>query len=161
VRNTFRVVAVGVLALLLAAGCADDSKSAPDTASTAGDRPTVEVTAQPQDADSAQVAVEQLFSLIATADWSSVWDLWTVEAQAQVPRQAFVDLIATCPDPGQSYKVTSVRSVDPATVTFTWSRDDDTAGTANGTTTMHYEQGSWRVMPDAATLTAYKNHTCG
>jgi hypothetical protein len=160
VRNTFRVVAVGVLALLLTGGCAAGDKDAPDTATTAGDRPTVEVTAQPQDADSAQVAIEQMFSLIASDDWASVWSLWTTEAQAQVPQDAYVNLIASCPDQGQSYKVTSIKPVDAANVTFTWTRDDGSGGAATGTTTMHYEQGSWRVMPSAAVLAAYKRNAC-
>jgi hypothetical protein len=161
VRKTFRVLAVGVSALLFAGGCSAADKTAPDTATTAGDRPTVDVTAQPQDAESAQVAVEQLFSLIASDDWSSVWNLWTTEAQAQVPLDTYVNLIATCPDQGQAYKVTAVNPAGTSNVTFTWTRENASGGTSNGSTTMLYEQGSWRVMPEAAALAAYKSNSCG
>jgi hypothetical protein len=153
-----RGLAVGALALLVISGCSESTST--DTSTGPSDRPTVAVTAQPQDAASAQQAVEQLFSLIGGGDWASVWDQWTSAAQAQVPKDAFVNLLASCPPQGSSYKVSDVRSVDPKTVSVSWTRDKPAGGQEAGTTSVKYESGAWHIDPDAASLAAYKNNTC-
>ena len=151
---------MSVLALVLLAGCSDKKPSS-TAASDDSDRPTVTVTAQPQDADAAQLAVEQLFSLIVNDDWSSVYDSWTDEAQKQIPKDTYVNLISTCPEQGDQYKVTDVTTVNPTTATVNWTREKPGGGEQAGSTTVRYEDGARRVEPDPAALAAYKKGTCG
>jgi hypothetical protein len=160
VTRTFRSLAVSAVALLLLGGCADKSPS-PTVDSGDSDRPTVTVTAQPQDADAAQLAVEQLFTLIVGDDWSSVYDLWTAGAQQQIPKDTYVNLISTCPDQGDQYKVTDVKAANDTTATVTWTREKPGGGEQAGSTTVRYEEGAWRVEPDPAALAAYKKGMCG
>ena len=155
--RTLRGFALGVLALLIVAGCSSKKPSGTDESS---DRPTVVVTAQPQDPQAARVAVEQVFGLLVGGDWAGVWELWTSEAQSQVAKDAYVNLISTCPEQGKSYQVTEVKSVDPTTATVKWKREKAAGGTEDGTTTVRYESGTWRVEPDPAALAAYKRGAC-
>lgn len=148
------------MALLLLAGCANKAPS-PPTNSDDSDRPTVTVTAQPQDADAAQLAVEQLFTLIVGDDWSSVYDLWTDEAQKQIPKDTYVNLISTCPDEGDQYKVTDAKTTNDTTATVQWTREKPGGGEQAGSTTVRYEDGAWRIEPDPAALAAYKQGKCG
>jgi hypothetical protein len=148
------------MALLLLGGCADKSPS-PPADSEDSDRPTVTVTAQPQDAGGAQDAVEQLFTLIVSDDWSSVYDLWTDQAQKQIPKDTYVNLISTCPDQGDQYKVTDAKTVNDTTATVAWTREKPGGGEQAGSTTVRYEEGAWRVEPDPAALAAYKSGKCG
>lgn len=148
------------MALVLLGGCADKAPS-PPADSDDSDRPTVTVTAQPQDADAAQLAVEQLFTLIVGDDWSSVYDLWTDEAQKQIPKDTYVNLISTCPEQGDQYKVTDVKTVNDTTATVEWTREKPGGGEQAGATSVRYEEGAWRIDPDPASLTAYKQGKCG
>lgn len=154
-----RALAVSALTLLVLGGCSQKTPS-PTVETSDSDRPTVTVTAQPQDADAAQLAVEQLFSLIVGDDWSSVYDLWTDEAQKQIPKDTYVNLISTCPEQGDQYKVTDVKTVNPTTATVSWTREKPGGGEQAGSTTVRYESGAWRVEPDPAALAAYKKGTC-
>ena len=156
--RTFRSLAVIAMATLVLGGCSE--KATPPAVDADSDRPTVVVTAQPQDADAAQLAVEQLFSLVVDDDWSSVWDMWTQAAQAQIPKDAYVNLISTCPAQGQQYKVTDVKTANPTTATVKWTREKPAGGEEAGSTTVRYESGTWRIEPDPATLAAYKKGTC-
>jgi hypothetical protein len=159
VTRTFRGVAVSAVTLAVLAGCSDKAPS-PTVSSEDSDRPTVTVTAQPQDADAAQLAVEQLFSLVVGDDWSSVYDLWTDEAQKQIPKDTYVNLISTCPDQGDQYKVTDVKTINDTTATVDWTREKPGGGEQAGSTTVRYEEGTWRVEPDPAALAAYKSGKC-
>jgi hypothetical protein len=159
VTRTFRSLAVIAMATLVLGGCSE--KATPPTVNADdSDRPTVVVTAQPQDADAAQLAVEQLFSLVVGDDWSSVWDLWTQAAQAQIAKDTYVNLISTCPEQGEQYKVTDVKTVDPTTATVKWTREKPAGGEEAGSTTVRYEAGAWRIEPDPTALAAYKKGTC-
>jgi len=153
-----RAFALGVLALLIVGGCS--SKKPSSGTDESSDRPTVVVTAQPQDPQAARVAVEQVFSLLVGGDWAGVWELWTTEAQSQVTKDAYVNLISGCPEQGKSYQVTDVKSVDATTATVKWKREKPAGGTEDGTTTVRYENGTWRVEPDPAALAAYKRGAC-
>jgi len=159
VTRTFRSLAVIATATLVLGGCSGKA-TAPAVDADDSDRPTIAVTAQPQDADGAQLAVEQLFSLVVGDDWSSVWDMWTAAAQAQIPKDTYVNLISTCPEQGQQYKVTDVKTVNPATAIVKWTRDKPAGGEEAGSTTVRYEAGTWRIEPDPAALAAYKKGTC-
>jgi hypothetical protein len=152
-----RGFALCVLALLIVGGCSDKKSS--ETGETT-DRPTVVVTAQPQDPQAARVAVEQAFSLLSGGDWAGVWELWTTEAQNQVAKDTYVNLISTCPEQGKSYQITDVKSVDATTATVTWKREKPAGGTEDGATTVRYQSGTWRVEPDPAALAAYKRGAC-
>jgi hypothetical protein len=157
VTRTFRCLAFIVVALLAVGGCSE-KKNASNTDTS--DRPTVDVTAQPQDPQSARVVVEQLFGLLVGGDWAGVWELWTEAAQQQVPKDAFVNLVATCPDPGKSYEVTDVKSVDDRTTTVKWKRQNTAGAEEAGSTTAKYEDGAWHIEPDAAALAKYKAGAC-
>ena len=100
--RTFRgtalaVIAPAVLAAVLA-GCSDKKDNADETATA--DRPTVEVTAQPQDAQTAQVTAEQVFENLSGGDWAGAWELWTDTAQSAIAKDAYVDLVSTCTSAG-------------------------------------------------------------
>ena len=154
--RTFRCLVFTVVAVLAVGGCSQKTASNSDTS----DRPTVEVTAQPQDPQSARVVVEQLFGLLVGGDWAGVWELWTEAAQKEVPKDAFVDLVATCPDQGKSYEVTDVKSVDDKTTTVKWKRQNAAGAEEAGSTTAKYEGGAWHIDPDAAALAKYKTGSC-
>jgi len=154
-----RVLLVGVLVLPLVGGCSDDKKKQ-TTDNDPDDRPTVVVTAQPQDPQSARLAVEQEFGLLVGGDWAGVWETWTTEAQGALSKDSYVNLLSTCPSQGQSYQVVDVKPVDASTVTVDWQRQNAAGAQENGSTTVKYEAGNWRIDPGSAALTAYKNGTC-
>ena len=154
--RTFRCLAFAVVAVLAVGGCSQKTASNTDTS----DRPTVDVTAQPQDPQAARVVVEQLFSLLVGGDWAGVWELWTEAAQNQVPKDNFVNLVATCPDPGKSYEVTDVKSVDDTTTSVKWKRQNAAGAEETGSTTAKYESGAWHIDPDPAALAKYKAGSC-
>ncbi|WP_432836001.1 hypothetical protein [Dactylosporangium sp. CA-092794] len=158
--RTFRGLALAIavpLVLGTAAGCSGKS----DGAESSSDRPTVEVTAQPQDAQSAQVAAEQVFDSLSEGDWAGAWDLWTDGAKAAIGKDAYIDLVATCTGQQGQYQVTSVTPVDDSTATIKWSHMP-AGSTANqtGTNTVKYQHGEWRFEPDPAALAAYKQNKC-
>jgi len=131
------------------------------TDSGADERPTVAVTAQSMEPQAARTAVEQSLSLLADGDWAGAWGLWTDAAQAQVPQQAYVDLLSTCPQTfSDDFTITDVKTADPATVLVHWTgvRLDRTPSA--GQTTARYEDGVWHVEPDPAALAAYKIGHC-
>jgi hypothetical protein len=156
VTRISRGLALGAIALLAVGGCSGQKAS--NNAST--DRPTVVVTAQPQDPQLARVAVEQVLSLLVGDDWAGVWELWTDAARATVPKDTYVNLVATCPEQATNYEVTDVKSVDSSTTTVNWKRTKPSGGNETGSTTARYEDGSWHVEPDAAALAAYKRGAC-
>jgi hypothetical protein len=160
VTRTFRGLALGVvaLALLLVGGCSDDKSSGGDTSSD--DRPTVVVTAQPQDPQSARLVVEQEFGLLVGGDWAGIWDLWTQTAQQQLSKDAYVNLLSTCPDQGKDYEVADVKSVDATTTTVAWKRTSSAGAAQTGSTTVKYQGGNWRIEPDPVLLAAYKQNRC-
>ncbi|GAA0721488.1 hypothetical protein Drose_07715 [Dactylosporangium roseum] len=158
--RTFRGLAVAfVVPLVLGiAGCSGKTDEAGESAD---DRPTVEVTAQPQDAATAQVTAEQLFDSLSDGDWAGAWDLWTDNAKAAIGKDAYVDLISTCATQQGNYLVTAVTPVDDSTATIKWSHTP-TGSTNNqtGTSTVRYQDGAWRFEPDPAQLAAFKQNKC-
>ncbi|MEV8513048.1 hypothetical protein [Dactylosporangium sp. NPDC051484] len=159
--RTFRGLALAfAVPLLLGAvvACSDKQGDKPEPAS---DRPTVEVTAQPQDAQSAQVAAEQVFDNLSEGDWAGAYDLWTDSAKAAIDKDAYIDLVATCTGQQGKYQVTGVTPVDDSTATIKWTHAP-AAGSANqtGTNTVKYQNGAWKFEPDSAALAAYKQNKC-
>ena len=117
--RTFRgtalaVIAPAVLAAVLA-GCSDKKDNADETATA--DRPTVEVTAQPQDAQTAQVTAEQVFENLSGGDWAGAWELWTDTAQSAIAKDAYVDLVSTCTSLQGAYVVAGRPPVNDSTAT--------------------------------------------
>ncbi|MFI5907144.1 hypothetical protein [Dactylosporangium sp. NPDC051541] len=159
--RTFRGLALAIavpLVLSAAAACSDKQGGKADPAS---DRPTVEVTAQPQDAQSAQVAAEQVFDNLSEGDWAGAWDLWTDEAKSAIGKDAYIDLVATCTGQQGQYQVTGVTPVNDSTATIKWTHTP-AAGTsaAPGQSTVKYQNGAWKFEPDPAALTAYRQNKC-
>ena len=157
--RTFRglALAIAMPLVLAAAGCSDKGdKPEPGT-----DRPTVEVTAQPQDSQSARVAAEQVFDNLSEGDWAGAWDLWTESAKTAIGKDAYIELVATCTGIKGQYQVTDVTQVDDTTATIKWTHTP-TGGTANqtGTNTVKYQNGAWHFEPDAAALAAYRQNKC-
>ena len=161
--RTFRglALAIAVVPLVLgaAAGCSGSDKA--DNSESASDRPTVEVTAQPQDAQSAQVAAEQVFDNLSEGDWAGAWELWTDSAKTAIGKDAYIDLVSTCTGQQGEYQVTGVTPVDDSTATIKWTHAP-AAGAANqtGTSTVKYQNGAWRFEPDPAALAAYRQNKC-
>ncbi|MDG6105956.1 hypothetical protein Daura_07310 [Dactylosporangium aurantiacum] len=160
--RTFRgtalaVIAPAVLAVVLA-GCSDKKDDAGETAPA--DRPTVEVTAQPQDPQTAQVTAEQVFDNLSDGDWAGAWELWTDTAQSALAKDVYVDLVSTCTALQGDYVVTGLTPVDDSTATVKWTRTP-TGGTAtSGTNTIKYQNGHWRFEPDPTALAAFKQNKC-
>lgn len=158
--RTFRGLALAfVVPLVLGVGaCSDDKSGSKDSPS---DRPTVDVTAQPQDAQAAQVAAEQVYDNLSEGDWAGAWDLWTDNAKTAITKDAYVDLLPTCTAQQGNYVVTGVTPVDDSTATVKWTHTP-AGGTAEktGTSTVRYQSGAWKYEPDAASLTAYKQNKC-
>jgi hypothetical protein len=161
VTRTFRGIALAVIApVVLAtvlAGCSDKN-DAGDT--PAADRPTVEVTAQPQDAQTAQVTAEQVFDNLSDGDWAGAWELWTDTAQSAIAKDAYVDLVSTCTGLQGDYVVTGVTPVDDSTATVKWTRTPAGGSATSGTNTIKYQNGQWKFEPDPAALTAFKQNKC-
>lgn len=158
--RTFRGLALAIavpLALGAAAGCSDKGGKT----DSPSDRPTIEVTAQPQDAQSAQVAAEQVFDNLSEGDWAGAWDLWTDSAKAAIGKDAYIDLAPTCTAQQGQYQVTGVTPVDDSTATVKWTHTP-AGGTPPqaGTSTVRYQNGAWRFEPDAAALAAYRQNKC-
>lgn len=157
--RTLRGVAFAI-GVLLAVGACSGKNAAPEDAVTT-DRPTVEVTAQPQDPQLARVIVEQVFESLSEGDWAGAWELWTDSAKAAIGKQAYIDLIATCAAAqGGSYEVTDVRPVDQATTSVNWKHVRQNGPAVSGSNTVRYEDGAWRFQPDPAALEAYKRGVC-
>ncbi|WP_238013063.1 hypothetical protein KZZ52_07185 [Dactylosporangium sp. AC04546] len=161
--RSFRGLAVAfVIPLVLGIAACSDKKSDDASNESASDRPTVEVTAQPQDAASAQVTAEQLFDNLSEGDWAGAYDLWTEAAKTSIAKDAYIDLVATCTAQQGEYMVTGVTPVDDATATIKWSHTPtgSTAAPLIGTSTVRYQNGAWRFEPDAVSLAAYKQNKC-
>jgi hypothetical protein len=162
VTRTFRGIALAVIAPVVLtsvlAGCSDKKdvggSPAPD------DRPTVEVTAQPQDVQTAQVTAEQVFENLSDGDWAGAWELWTDTAQSVIKQDAYVDLVSTCTTVQGDYVVTGLTPVDESTATVKWTRTPATGAATNGTNTIRYQDGQWRFEPDPAALTAFQQNKC-
>jgi hypothetical protein len=163
VTRTFRGIALAVIAPVVLtsvlAGCSDKKNDSGESSSTA-DRPTVEVTAQPQDAQTAQVTAEQVLDNLSEGDWAGAWELWTDTAQSAVAKDAYVDLVSTCTALQGDYVVTAVTPVDDSTATVKWTRTPASGAAANGTNTIRYQNGQWKFEPDATSLTAFKQNKC-
>jgi hypothetical protein len=161
VTRTFRGIALAVIApVVLAtvlAGCSDKN-DAGDTPTA--DRPTVEVTAQPQDAQTAQVTAEQVFDNLSDGDWAGAWELWTDTAQSAIAKDAYVDLVSTCTGMQGDYVVTGVTPVDDSTATVKWTRTPSGGSATSGTNTIKYQNGNWKFEPDQASLAAFKQNKC-
>lgn len=161
--RTFRGIAIAVIApavlMSVLVGCSDKKDGSADPASTA-DRPTVEVTAQPQDVQTAQVTAEQVFDNLSDGDWAGAWELWTDTAQAAVAKDAYVDLVSTCTGLQGEYTVTGLTPVDDSTATVKWTHTPSGGAATNGTSTIRYQGGMWKFEPDAASLTAFKQNKC-
>ena len=160
--RTFRGIALAVIApVVLAsvlAGCSDKKNDAGDTPTA--DRPTVEVTAQPQDAQTAQVTAEQVFDNLSDGDWAGAWELWTDTAQSAVAKDAYVDLVSTCTGLQGTYVVTGLTPVDDSTATVKWPRTPAGGSATSGSNAIKYQSGHWRFEPDPAALTAFKQNQC-
>jgi hypothetical protein len=159
VTRTFRglALAIAVPLILAAAGCSDKG----DKPESASDRPTVEVTAQPQDAQAARVAAEQVFDNLSTGDWAGAWDQWTDSAKTSIGKDAYIELVATCTRQHGQYQVTDVTQVNDATATIKWTLTPAGSTTSQaGTNTVKYQNGAWHFEPDAAALAAYKQNKC-
>lgn len=160
--RTFRGIALAVIApvvlAVVLAGCSDKKDDAGDTPTA--DRPTVEVTAQPQDAQTAQVTAEQVFDNLSDGDWAGAWELWTDTAQSAIKKDDFVDLVSTCTGLQGDYVVTGVTPVDDSTTTVKWTRTPASGSATSGTNTIKYQNGQWKFEPDAASLAAFKQNTC-
>jgi hypothetical protein len=160
VTRSFRGTALAFVCLLAAAGCSSGSKTATEV-DAPDDRPTVAVTAQSMDPQEARVTVEQSLNLLAGSDWAGEWTLWTDASQAQLPQQAYVDLLSTCPVTySRDFSITDVKASDPKTVVVKWTQAKPDNTTAAGQTTVVYEDGVWHVLPDPAALAAYKAGHC-
>jgi hypothetical protein len=146
-----------VLASVLAC-CSDDKKDAGE--SPTADRPTVEVTAQPQDTQTAQVTAEQVFDNLSDGDWAGAWELWTDTAQSAIAKDVYVDLVSTCTGLQGEYVVTGVTPVDDSTATVKWTRTPATGAATSGTNTVKYQNGQWKFEPDPAALAAFKQNKC-
>ncbi|WP_433614053.1 hypothetical protein ACQP2P_06690 [Dactylosporangium sp. CA-139114] len=159
--RTFRGLALAIavpLVLGAAVACSDKQDGKADPAS---DRPTVEVTAQPQDAQSAQVTAEQVFDNLSDGDWAGAYDLWTDSAKSAIGKDAYIDLVATCTGQQGEYQVTGVTPVDDSTATIKWTHSPAAGtGQTTGQSTVRYQNGLWRFEPDAAALAAYKQSKC-
>lgn len=155
--RTIRGFVLGLCALAAFTGCSP-SKT---TGSEATDRPTAVITAQPQDPQLARVTAEQVYNLLSGGDWAAAWDQWTTTAKTAITKEAYVDVVAKCPQPGTAFEITDVKSVNATTVTVIWRREkaDGTAETGNNI--VRYEDGTWRFEPDPAALAAYRKGTCG
>ncbi|WP_327005892.1 hypothetical protein OHA72_00545 [Dactylosporangium sp. NBC_01737] len=160
--RTFRGIALAVIApVVLAtvlAGCSDKKNDAGDTPTA--DRPTVEVTAQPQDAQTAQVTAEQVFDNLSDGDWAGAWELWTDTAQSAIAKDAYVDLVSTCTGMQGDYVVTGVTPVDDSTATVKWTRTPSGGSATSGINTIKYQNGQWKFEPDQASLAAFKQNKC-
>jgi hypothetical protein len=161
VTRTFRGIALAVIAPLVLtgvlAGCSDSKK---EPGEPTADRPTVEVTAQPQDAQTAQVTAEQVFENLSSGDWAGAWELWTDSAQSSVAKDAYVDLVSTCTGLQGQYVVTGLTPVDDSTATVKWTRTPAGGSATSGTNTIKYQNGHWRFEPDPAALAAFKQNQC-
>jgi hypothetical protein len=161
VTRTFRglALALAVASLVLgAAGCSGDSTD--DKSEPASDRPTVEVTAEPQDVQTAQVTAEQVFDNLSEGDWAGAWDLWTDSAKTAIGKDAYIDLVATCTGQQGDYQVTGVTPVDDATATIKWTHTPSGGASTTGMSTVKYQHGVWRFEPDPAALAAYQQNKC-
>ncbi len=160
--RTFRGIALAVIAPVVLAvvltGCSDKKGDADETPTA--DRPTVEVTAQPQDAQTAQVTAEQVFDNLSDGDWAGAWELWTDTAQSAIKKEDFVDLISTCTGLQGEYVVTGVTPVDDSTTTVKWTRTPAGGAAISGTNTIKYENGLWKFEPDAVSLAAFRQNKC-
>lgn len=161
--RTFRGIALAVIApVVLAsvlAGCSG-KKDGSDEQPSAADRPTVEVTAQPQDTQTAQVTAQQVFDNLSDGDWAGAWELWTDTAQSAIAKDAYVDLVSTCTTLQGEYVVTGVTPVDDSTATVKWTRTPASGAASNGTNTIKYQNGHWKFEPDAAYLNAFRQNKC-
>lgn len=159
--RTFRGLALAIVVpLVLGAGAGCSGKTA-DTTESTSDRPTVEVTAQPQDAHTAQVTAEQVFDNLSEGDWAGAWDLWTDSAKSAITKDAFVDLVSTCTAQQGSYQVTGLTPVDDSTATIKWTRTPAGSTTnQTGSSTVRYQNGAWKFEPDPAALSAYRQNKC-
>ncbi|WP_433057356.1 hypothetical protein [Dactylosporangium sp. CS-033363] len=159
--RTFRGLALAIAVPLILSAAAACSDSKDDEADSPSDRPTVEVTAQPQDAQSAQVAAEQLFDNLSEGDWAGAYDLWTDDAKASIGKDAYIELVATCTGQQGQYQVTGVTPVDDSTATIKWTHTPVAgSGQTTGQNTVKYQSGVWRFVPDPAALAAYKQNKC-
>ena len=160
--RTFRGIALAVIAPVVLtsvlAGCSD--KKGDSGESPSADRPTVEVTAQPQDAQTAQVTAEQMFENLSSGDWAGAWELWTDTAQSAITKEAYVDLVSTCTGLQGDYLVTGVTSVDDSTATIKWTRTPASGAAASGSNTFKYQNGQWKFEPDAASRDAFRQNKC-
>ncbi|MEV6927153.1 hypothetical protein AB0M46_21985 [Dactylosporangium sp. NPDC051485] len=158
--RTYRGLALAIavpLVLVAAAGCS--GKGSEDA--SASDRPTVEVTAQPQDAQSAQVAAEQVLDNLSEGDWAGAYDMWTDGAKSAIGKDAYIELVSTCTGLQGDYQVTAVAQPDATTTTIKWTHvPAGTTASQAGQSTLKYEHGAWRLEPDQAALAAYKQNKC-
>ncbi|WP_432986620.1 hypothetical protein [Dactylosporangium sp. CA-233914] len=159
--RTFRGLAVAFavpLVLGTAAACSDKQG---DGSHTSSDRPTAVVTAQPTDAQSAQVMAEQVFDNLSEGDWAGAYDLWTDNAKAAIGKDAYIDLVSTCTAQQGEYQVTGVTSVDASTATVKWTHMPAGGGASRaGASTAKYQNGAWHFEPDPAALNAYRQNKC-
>ncbi|WP_037606875.1 hypothetical protein [Streptacidiphilus rugosus] len=135
-------VTAALITMLSLGGCA----SAPEAGSTAPARAPIPLELQ------ADAVATREFGLLAGGGWAQAWALWNASAQ-QVIRQAdFVRLNTVCrPALGVPYVVAATTRIDQETVRVDWRRAD-----AVGSNTLLYQAGSWRFVPDAASLADYR-----
>lgn len=111
-----------------------------------------EAAAPPQLRQQAYAAARQEFGRLSGGDWAGAWQLWTPEAQRAVPQADFVRVNTACHAAvGAPYVIDGGTAAGSTSVTVEWHH----AG-ASGRSTVRYEGGRWRFVPDAAELASYR-----
>jgi hypothetical protein len=143
----------GAAVLVLAAGC--DSASGPPAPGDAVRSPTASPTRTPVNVNvgaALEVSTKE-FELLTAGDWAGAWALWTLSAQQQVPRDAFVAVNKACPAMlRQAYKLQDVQPINTELIELTYRRADNVH---HGS--LQAVGGGWRFEPDAKTLVEYVN----
>lgn len=135
-----RLLGVG-LAVAAVGGCS----AGPARPARAGTPPV------PQSFQAESVA-RQEFGLLAGGGWAQAWSLWDSSGQQAITQADFVELNTECrPALGVPYVIDQSDKVDQDTVRVDWHQ-----GSLRGSNTVVYTLGSWRFVPDAASLTAYR-----
>jgi hypothetical protein len=106
---------------------------------------------QPESRQGVSVAQRE-FGLLSGGGWAQAWRLWSAAARSTMSQSDFVRLNTECrPALGVPYIIDSTATVGPTTVSVTWHQ-----GTTTGTSSVRYENGEWRFVPDATTLAGYR-----
>ncbi|MFF7635811.1 hypothetical protein ACFZB9_22070 [Kitasatospora sp. NPDC008050] len=129
------------LAVVTAGGCS----SGPARPAAPGTPP------EPQTFQAESVA-RQEFGLLAGGGWAQAWSLWDDSGQQAITQADFVKLNTECrPALGVPYVIDESGKVAEDTVRVAWHQ-----GAERGSNTLVFTRGTWRFVPDATSLTAYR-----